>query len=87
MQQEPTNCKRLYMLSYPRSYALIAFKLYRWDINLHMSTIIDLTSGRGIGFLPQQNINQLNYQAASALKLAIEIVVARMKNLNSMLRE
>jgi ABC-type phosphate/phosphonate transport system permease subunit len=55
----------------------ISYTMYRWDINVRMSTIIGFVGGGGIGFLLQQNINLLNYRAASAQMLAIAIVVAR----------
>jgi ABC-type phosphate/phosphonate transport system permease subunit len=35
----------------------ISFTMYRWDINVRMSTIIGFAGGGGIGFLLQQNIN------------------------------
>jgi phosphonate ABC transporter permease subunit PhnE len=65
----------------------ISFTMYRWDINVRMSTIIGFAGGGGIGFLLQQNINLLNYRAASAQMLAIAIVVAAMDYLSSYLRE
>jgi phosphonate ABC transporter permease subunit PhnE len=65
----------------------ISFTMYRWDINVRMSTIIGFAGGGGIGFLLQQNINLLNYRAASAQMLAIAIVVAAMDYLSSALRE
>ena len=51
-----------------------------------MSTIIGFVGG-GIGFLLQQNINLLNYRAASVQMLAIAIVVASMDYISSVLRE
>ena len=65
----------------------ISFTLYRWDINVRMSTIIGFARGGGIGFLLQQNIRLLNYQAASVNMLAIAIVVASMDCLSSRIRE
>jgi len=65
----------------------ISFTMYRWDINVRMSTIIGFAGGGGIGFLLMQNINLLNYRAASAQMLAIAIVVASMDYLSSKLRE
>jgi phosphonate ABC transporter permease subunit PhnE len=65
----------------------ISYTMYRWDINVRMSTIIGFVGGGGIGFLLQQNINLLNYRAASAQMLAIAIVVASMDYLSSVLRE
>ena len=65
----------------------IAFTLYRWDINVRMSTIIGFAGGGGIGFLLQQNINLLNYRAASAQIIAIAVVVSLMDYLSSVLRQ
>lgn len=65
----------------------ISFTMYRWDINVRMSTIIGFAGGGGIGFLLYQNINLLNYRAASAQMLAIAIVVAAMDYLSSKMRE
>ena len=65
----------------------ISFTLYRWDINVRMSTIIGFGGGGGIGFLLQQNIRLLNYQAASVNMLAIAIVVASMDYLSARIRE
>jgi hypothetical protein len=42
---------------------------------------------RGIGILSLQNINLLNYRAASAQMLAIAIVIALMDFLSSYMRE
>jgi len=65
----------------------ISYTMYRWDINVRMSTIIGFVGGGGIGFLLQQNINLLNYRAASAQMLAIAVVVASMDYVSSVLRE
>jgi len=65
----------------------ISFTMYRWDINVRMSTIIGFVGGGGIGFLLQQNIGLLNYRAAAAQMLAIAIVVATMDYVSSRLRE
>jgi phosphonate ABC transporter permease subunit PhnE len=65
----------------------IAFTMYRWDINVRMSTIIGFVGGGGIGLVLQQNINLLNYRGAAAQILAIAIVVAAMDYFSSRLRE
>lgn len=65
----------------------ISFLMYRWDINVRMSTIIGFAGGGGIGFLLQQNIRLLNYRAASMQMLAIAIVVASMDYISSTLRQ
>ncbi len=65
----------------------ISYTMYRWDINVRMSTIIGFAGGGGIGFLLQQNINLLNYRAASTQMLAIAVVVASMDYLSTKMRE
>jgi phosphonate ABC transporter permease subunit PhnE len=65
----------------------ISFTMYRWDINVRMSTIIGFAGGGGIGFLLNQNINMLNYRAASVQMLAIAVVVAAMDYISSNIRE
>ncbi len=65
----------------------IAFTLYRWDINVRMSTIIGFGGGGGIGFLLSQNINLLKYRQASVNMLAIAIVVASLDYLSAKVRE
>ncbi|MCP4141044.1 MAG: ABC transporter permease subunit [Chloroflexi bacterium] len=65
----------------------ISFTMYRWDINVRMSTIIGFVGGGGIGFLLSQNINLLDYRAASAQMLAIAVVVATMDYISSVIRE
>jgi phosphonate transport system permease protein len=65
----------------------ISFTMYRWDINVRMSTIIGFAGGGGIGFLLQQNIRLLDYRAASVQMLAIAIVVASMDYTSAMIRE
>jgi phosphonate transport system permease protein len=86
-----SGATRLQMISYavlPQVIPpYISFTLYRWDINVRMSTIIGFGGGGGIGFLLQQNIRLLNYQAASVNMLAIAIVVASMDYLSARIRE
>jgi phosphonate ABC transporter permease subunit PhnE len=65
----------------------IAFTLYRWDINVRMSTIIGFAGGGGIGFLLQQNINLLQYSAASVQMLAIAVVVSTLDFVSARIRE
>ena len=65
----------------------IAFTLYRWDINVRMSTIIGFAGGGGIGFLLQQNINLLLYRAAAVQMLAIAIVVGTLDFVSARIRE
>ncbi len=86
-----TGATRLQVIVYsviPQIIPLyISFTMYRWDINVRMSTIIGFAGGGGIGFLLLQNINLLNYRAASTQMVAIAIVVAAMDYLSSYMRE
>ncbi len=65
----------------------ISFTLYRWDINVRMSTVIGFAGGGGIGFLLQQNINLLQYRQAAVQILAIAIVVATLDYVSAYVRE
>ena len=65
----------------------IAFTVYRWDINVRMSTVIGLVGGGGIGFLLIQWINLLQYRQAATAVYAIMIVVASMDYFSGWLRE
>jgi len=65
----------------------IAFTIYRWDINVRMSTIIGFAGGGGIGFLLQQNLNLLKYRQAAVQMIAIAIVVASLDYVSAKIRE
>jgi phosphonate transport system permease protein len=65
----------------------LAFTIYRWDINVRMSTIIGFVGGGGIGFLLQQWIRLLMYKEAGAAVWAITIVVAIMDYASAKARE
>ncbi len=65
----------------------ISFTMYRWDINVRMSTILGFVGGGGIGFILQQNVNLLQYRAAAVQMLFIAIVVATMDYASSRLRQ
>lgn len=65
----------------------IAFTMYRWDINVRMSTIIGFVGGGGIGFLLQQQINLLRYSEAGVAVLAIAIVVSVLDYASASIRE
>jgi len=65
----------------------LAFTIYRWDINVRMSTIIGFVGGGGIGFVLQQRINLMRYREAATAVWAIAIVVATMDYISAKLRE
>lgn len=54
----------------------VSFSIYRWDINVRMSTIIGLVGGGGIGFLLVQYIRLLDYRAAGIAVWFIALTVA-----------
>ncbi|MFV2044127.1 MAG: PhnE/PtxC family ABC transporter permease [Anaerolineales bacterium] len=54
----------------------ISFTIYRWDINVRLSTIIGLVGGGGIGFLLIQWIRQYQYEAAGLAVWLIAITVS-----------
>ncbi len=54
----------------------VSFSIYRWDINVRMSTIIGLVGGGGIGFILVQYIRLLDYKAAGIAVWFIAITVA-----------
>lgn len=64
----------------------IAYTLYRWDINVRMSTIIGFVGGGGIGFLLSQSVRLLRYREASVMMLAIAIVVSLLDYVSSSVR-
>ena len=65
----------------------VAFSVYRWDINVRMSTIIGFVGGGGIGFLLQQWIRLSDYRAAATAIWAIAIVVSVLDYLSAQVRE
>jgi phosphonate ABC transporter permease subunit PhnE len=64
----------------------IAFTLYRWDINVRLSTIIGFVGGGGIGFVLSQNIQRLRYEQASVMMIAIAVVVSTLDYVSSKVR-
>ncbi len=65
----------------------IGFTVYRWDINVRMSTVIGFVGGGGIGYLLQQWIRLLMYREAGAAVWAIAIVVALLDYTSAKVRE
>jgi len=54
----------------------VSFSIYRWDVNVRMSTVIGLVGGGGIGFLLIQYIRLLDYRAAGIPVWFIAITVS-----------
>lgn len=65
----------------------VSFTIYRWDINVRMSTVIGFVGGGGIGFILQQQISLLKYRDAGVAMIGIAIVVAAMDYLSAIVRE
>ncbi len=64
-----------------------SFTLYRWDINVRMSTIIGMVGGGGIGFLLIQWIRQFQYLQAGMAVWMIAITVAILDFVSASIRE
>jgi len=54
----------------------VSFTIYRWDINIRMSTIIGMVGGGGIGFLLVQYIRLLEYDYAGLCVWFVAVTVA-----------
>jgi phosphonate transport system permease protein len=65
----------------------VSFTIYRWDINIRMSTVIGFVGGGGIGFLLQQWIRLLDYRAAGIAVWFIAITVAILDYVSAEIRE
>lgn len=64
----------------------VSFTIYRWDINVRMSTVIGLVGGGGIGFLLMQWIRLFDYRAAGIAVWFITITVATLDFVSSEIR-
>ncbi len=64
----------------------VSFSIYRWDINVRMSTIIGLVGGGGIGFILVQYIRLLDYKAAGIAVWFIAITVAILDSVSAEIR-
>ncbi|MFQ5408868.1 MAG: PhnE/PtxC family ABC transporter permease [Anaerolineales bacterium] len=65
----------------------ISFTIYRWDINVRLSTIIGLVGGGGIGFILIQWIRQFQYEPAGIAVWLITITVAALDFVSSEIRK
>ncbi len=65
----------------------VSFSIYRWDINVRMSTIIGMVGGGGIGFLLVQYIRLLDYRAAGIAVWFIVITVAILDYVSAEIRQ
>jgi len=65
----------------------VSFSIYRWDVNVRMSTVIGLVGGGGIGFILIQYIRLLNFRAAGIAVWFIAITVAILDYVSAEIRE
>jgi phosphonate transport system permease protein len=65
----------------------VSFTIYRWDINVRMSTIIGLVGGGGIGYLLIQWIRLLDFKAAGIAVWFIILTVATLDNVSAEIRQ
>jgi phosphonate transport system permease protein len=65
----------------------IAFTVYRWDINVRMSTIIGFVGGGGVGFLLAQWIRLQDFRSAATAIWAIALVVIVLDWISAKVRE
>ena len=64
----------------------VSFSIYRWDINVRMSTVIGLVGGGGVGFILIQYIRLLDYRAAGIAVWFIAVTVAILDYVSSEIR-
>lgn len=65
----------------------VSFTIYRLDTNVRLAPILGLVGGGGIGSMLFQNINLLNYRAASFIVILIIVTVAVMDFASAQVRK
>lgn len=65
----------------------VSFTIYRWDINVRMSTVLGLVGGGGIGFLLVQWMRILDFKAAGIAVWFIVITVTILDFVSSDIRQ
>jgi len=65
----------------------VSFTIYRWDINIRMSTIVGMVGGGGIGFLLVQWIRLFEYRAAGLAVWFITVTVAILDYVSAEIRK
>jgi len=77
---QATGANRLQTIMYavvPQMISpFVSFSIYRWDVNVRMSTVIGLVGGGGVGFILVQYIRLLDYRAAGIAVWFIAVTVA-----------
>ena len=64
----------------------VSFSIYRWDINVRMSTVIGLVGGGGVGFILVQYIRLLDYRAAGIAVWFIALTVSVLDYVSAQIR-
>jgi phosphonate transport system permease protein len=67
--------------------SFMAFTMYRWDINVRMSTVIGLVGGGGIGRILFYYRNDLDWEKVGAVVITIIAVVWTMDYISGRVRE
>ena len=65
----------------------LSFTIYRWDINVRMSTIIGFVGGGGIGYILKPRVDLGQWGEVGTLVLLIAITVWVMDILSAKIRE
>jgi phosphonate transport system permease protein len=65
----------------------LSFTLYRWDINVRMSTVIGLVSNAGLGFLVIQWVRLNDLRSMSTAIIAIVLVIAILDYVSAWVRK
>ncbi len=88
---EATGATRLQTIMYavvPQMISpFVSFSIYRWDVNVRMSTVIGLVGGGGVGFILVQYIRLLDYRAAGIAVWFIAVTVAVLDYVSSEIRQ
>jgi phosphonate transport system permease protein len=65
----------------------LSFTLFRWDINVRMSTVVGLVSDAGLGFLVVQWIRLNRFSSMATAIIAVVLVVALLDAVSAWLRD
>ncbi|MEE8391765.1 MAG: phosphonate ABC transporter, permease protein PhnE [Anaerolineae bacterium] len=88
---QATGATQLQMIMYavvPQMIpSFVSFSIYRWDINVRMSTIIGMVGGGGIGLLLSQYMKLLQWRPAGVCVWFIAITVAILDYVSADIRQ
>lgn len=66
---------------------MLAFSLYRWDLNIRMSIVLGIVGAGGIGYYLQQYISLFQYRQVATALLIILLAVSLLDWASGVLRE